>query len=198
MTRKNKDSTTPPHHAARNHVVAGKAGGLFECDRGHGRLTPALFVPNRRNANVPPFVSVAATRITALAVICPVLTGQSFYSCYAGLLVQTDVGGMVSRRFNFTRPECRSDFEDQVSPVAVRRMVARLRTSDTRWHAGNWFPLAFITSAIAGGLLTWQGFGEGFATCGFLWAFRRQVPVFCNLSVIYYRNILCFNSVRVS
>ena len=34
----------------------------------------------------PPFVSVAATRITALAVICPVLTGYPFYSCYAGLM----------------------------------------------------------------------------------------------------------------
>jgi len=73
-------------------------------------------------------------------------------------------------------------------------MMVRLRTSDTRWHAGNFFPMAFSASAIAGVLLTRQGFGEGFATCGFLSAFRRQVRLFGNLSVFDFRNTLYLNS----
>jgi hypothetical protein len=121
--------------------------------------------------------AVAATAIAGLAVIYPVLTGNPFYSCYAGLFSRLTREGMSPGALCLLAEKTR---------IWADKLVSM---NDDPEKLASRIPLvAFITSAISGLLLTWQGFLEGFATCEFLWAFRRQAPVFCGLSAFDHRN----------
>jgi hypothetical protein len=113
----------------------------------------------------PPTVSVAATAIAGLAVICPVLTGCLFYSCYACL---------------WSKPT-----REEESPGALCLLAGqKVQVGTAGWFQRLWLnvpPVAFITSAIAGLLLTWQDFVEGIANLRISLGFPPPSIVFANL-----------------